>query len=212
MKRLIIITCVLAVSLPCGVSRTYKSICESAFCHVISEVNKELIPLKNTVDSGEIIPKFGAKAEQICNSALEMFSIEAPLPDGDNKDDEAIYDEMTEELERTVDWPLQVIFLKQVALLRERTLSDFKGAIATGKSEYEALTQVDQKFQSQAEDSIRLASDWDYITEISSLKSALCELAAKNRAIEDVKLEAAKYTQQAVDIISTYHQADGKRT
>lgn len=47
--------------------------------------------LTSSVDEGTCIDQFGQKADQICNTALERFSQEAPLPD-DNKDNEALYD------------------------------------------------------------------------------------------------------------------------
>jgi hypothetical protein len=47
--------------------------------------------LKASIDESVCIQQFGSKADSICNSALEKFSSEAPLPD-DDKNKEAVYD------------------------------------------------------------------------------------------------------------------------
>ena len=70
---------------------SYSSICDTAFCRIFEESTKEILELKANIDQGVCIPQLGQKADQICNSALENFSQEAPLPDED-KAKEAIYD------------------------------------------------------------------------------------------------------------------------
>lgn len=52
---------------------------------------KEIGSVKATIDGGSCVAQFGQKADSICNSAIEKFSAEAPLPD-DDKSKEAIYD------------------------------------------------------------------------------------------------------------------------
>ena len=47
--------------------------------------------LRASIDDGTCVPQFGQKADSICNSALEKFAAEAPLPD-DDKGKEAVYD------------------------------------------------------------------------------------------------------------------------
>ena len=72
-------------------SATYSSLCDSVFCRIVEDSITEIAPLKATIDEGSCVPQFGQKAEQICNTALERFSQEAPLPDDDKKN-EALYD------------------------------------------------------------------------------------------------------------------------
>ena len=72
-------------------SASYSSICDTAFCRIFEESTKEILELKTNIDQGVCIPQLGQKADQICNSALEKFSQQAPLPDED-KAKEAIYD------------------------------------------------------------------------------------------------------------------------
>ena len=52
---------------------------------------KEIITFKKSIEEGNCISEFGSKADSICNSAIERFSAEAPLPDED-KAKEAVYD------------------------------------------------------------------------------------------------------------------------
>ena len=52
---------------------------------------KEIITFKKSIEEGNCISEFGTKADSICNSAIERFSAEAPLPDED-KAKEAVYD------------------------------------------------------------------------------------------------------------------------
>ena len=73
------------------VSASYSATCDSAFCRIFEESTKEIVELKSSIDQGVCIPQLGQKADQICNSALEKFSQQAPLPDED-KAKEAIYD------------------------------------------------------------------------------------------------------------------------
>lgn len=72
-------------------SSSYSTICDTAFCRIYEESTKEILELKTNIDQGVSIPQYGQKADQICNSALEKFSQQAPLPDED-KSKEAIYD------------------------------------------------------------------------------------------------------------------------
>ena len=127
------------------------------------------------------MPQLGQKADQICNSAIEKFSAEAPLPD-DDKQNEALYDRKIEDLEKVreldscssihacmhsythvcltsrytcmqcLDAPLHVVYLKQLSLLRDKTLKNFKTALAaTEGTEFDAMMQADDFFRREAE-------------------------------------------------------------
>ena len=78
-----------------------------AFCRIIESSSKEIAELKKMIDDGTCVPQFGQKADQICNSALEKFSQEAPLPD-DDKENEALYDKKV----CFVLWFLFLLFVK----------------------------------------------------------------------------------------------------
>jgi hypothetical protein len=110
-------------------------------------------------------------------------------------------------LERSIDAPLHVLYLKQLSLLREKALKNFKSSLAVeGSNEYDALAEADEFFRREAEDSTRSSPDWDYSKEISNLKLALSEIASRGRKIADVKAQAAKQTQQAMQYLQMQQQ------
>ena len=77
-----------------------------------------------------------------------------------------------EDLERYLDAPLHVIYLKQLALIREKALKIFKTTLAgsDSNSEYDAMTQADEVFRREAEDSTRQTPEWSYAKELVNLK------------------------------------------
>ena len=147
----------------------------------------------------------GSKADEICMTAVERFSTEAPLPD-DDKSNEALYDKKVDDLEKTLDHYLHVLYLKQLQLLREKAMKTFKATMSTEGSEYEAMMTADEFFRREAETSTRQNPDWDYAAESSALKSALSEIASRARKVQETKLSAAKQTQQAVQYLQMQQQ------
>jgi len=109
-----------------AVNNNYSIKCDGAFCRILEEFSKQVGELKSTVDGGSVVTQLGSKADGICNSALEKFAQEAPLPD-DDKQNEALYDKKVEELEKYLDSPLHVVYLKQLALIRDKVCSIFVG-------------------------------------------------------------------------------------
>ena len=133
--------------------------------------------LVDIIVEGSCIPKFGVEADRICNTALETFTSKAP-PD-DSSSSESIYDKKVEELERSLDAPLHVLYLKQIALLREKAIKNFKQSLNTEGSEYEAMMAADEFFRREAEESTRQNPDWDYVKESQMLKQTLGEVAGR---------------------------------
>jgi hypothetical protein len=68
------------------------------------------------------------------------------------------------------------------------------------------FSKADDFFRREAEDSTRSSPDWDYSKEISNLKLALSEIASRGRKIADVKAQAAKQTQQAMQFLQQQQQ------
>jgi hypothetical protein len=200
----------LSFVLLCATAKTssYSSLCDSVFCRIIDDSNKEISDLRASVDDGVCIPQFGVTADQICNSALERFSDAAPLPDDvDQKESEAIYDKKIDDLERLLDAPLHVIYLKQLALIREKSLKTFKTAVgATEGTEFDAMMQADEFYRKEAEESTRQNPEWSYAKECHNLKTALLEIANKSKKIADVKLQASKQNSQAMQYLQMQQQ------
>lgn len=74
------------------VTPEYSRLCDSTFCRVLEKYHSEINQLKKPVDEGNCIPQFGLKSDEICNKAIEEFSLEATIPD-DNSDNEALFDQ-----------------------------------------------------------------------------------------------------------------------
>lgn len=184
----------------------YSSICDTAFCRVLDGSYDEINKLKASVDSGVCIPGLGDQADQICNSALERFSTEAPLQD-DSEENENVYDKKIDDLERMIDAPLHVIYLKQLSLLREKALKIFKQTLATSEgTEFDAMMQADELFRREATAATRQNPDWSYSKEVTALKTALLEIANRSRKANDAKIQASKQSQQAMQYLQMQQQ------
>eukprot|EP00607_Mallomonas_marina_P008794 CAMPEP_0182419410 /NCGR_PEP_ID=MMETSP1167-20130531/3883_1 /TAXON_ID=2988 /ORGANISM="Mallomonas Sp, Strain CCMP3275" /LENGTH=248 /DNA_ID=CAMNT_0024594335 /DNA_START=148 /DNA_END=894 /DNA_ORIENTATION=+ len=166
---------------------------------------KECSQLKKSIDEGSCILQFGQKADQICNSALEKFSVEAPVPD-DNRDNEVLYDKKVEDLERALDAPLHVLYLRQLSLLREKALKSFRTSLTTEGTEFEAMMQADEFFRREAEQSTRQNPDWNYSKEAQSLKASLNDVANKAKKLTELRLTSAKQNQQAMSYLQMQQQ------
>jgi hypothetical protein len=125
-----------------------------------------------------------------------------------------------DELEKLLDAPLHVLYLKQLQLLREKALKYFQKQLNAAKegTEYEAMSQVrilfssfrcvfltllqaDELFRKEAEEYTRQNPDWSYAKEASILKSSFHEITTRVRKTTEVKLRAAKQNQQAMQYL-----------
>jgi hypothetical protein len=80
-----------------------------------------------------------------------------------------------DELERTLDMPLQLVYLKQLALIRDKALQRYKSASKGSEtSDYQAMLAADQFYATEAETSTRQGSSWDYARERKGLQVSSC--------------------------------------
>lgn len=197
------LACFVALVSPAAAS-SYVAKCESAMCRVLDDSSKEIAKLKKDIDEGAVVQGFGQKADELINESFTKFSQLAPL---DSKSDESIYDKKVEDLEKLLDAPLHVLYLKQLSILRERAMKTFKQSLSTTEgSEFEAMMSADEYFRREAEESTRQNPEWDYSKETSNLKGALSEIASRARKFQEVKLQAAKQTQQAMQYLQMQQQ------
>ncbi|GMI11695.1 hypothetical protein TrLO_g5496 [Triparma laevis f. longispina] len=185
----------------------YAATCEGAKCRVLETAMKSISDLQKTIDSASPCADFGLKADTICNSALEEFSSTAP-PSTDDPTKSSIYDRKLSELESTLDAPLQVLYLKQLSLLRERALTKYKTTSRGSEvSEYEAMVVADDQFVKEAEEATRSAgANWDYTSERNSLQALLGEMAAGTKKLVDVELKAASQQSTAMQYLQMQQQ------
>lgn len=154
------------------------------------------------MDQGSIVEGFGSKADTICNQALQDFAQTAP--DAEDDSSASIYDKKLEELEVSLDAPLQVLYLRQLALLREKALNRF--LTAGGSSEFEAMLQADSLFTRDAEEATRESSDWDFAAERSYLQSIMNQIAESGKKATDVQLKSAQQQQTAMQFLQSQQQ------
>lgn len=157
------------------------------------------------INEASIVAGFGGKADTICNKALEDFSKKAP---GASDSAAALeYDRCLEQLEASLDAPLQVLYLRQLALLREQALQRYRTSAKTsGASEYEAMLQADGMFVRDAEESTRDGSDWDYTSERAYLQSVMNSIAESGKKALDVQMKSAQQQQTAMQFLQQQQQ------
>jgi len=162
--------------------------------------------LRLQLEQGEAVEQLGSQADTIVNKALQEFAVAAPDP-GDDAVRAAAYDRMLRHVEASVDAPLHVLYLKQLALVRESALQRFRSATKTSSvSDYEAMLQSDSQFVRQAEEATRPGSDWDFAAERSFLQAVLNQIAESSRKSSDVQVTAAQQSQTAMQFLQSQQQ------
>lgn len=157
------------------------------------------------MNEASVVAGFGSQADTICNKALEEFAKKAP--DASDSAGASEYDRKLEQLEAALDAPLQVLYLRQLALLREQALQKYRAASKTsGASEYEAMLQADGLFALNAEDATREGSDWDYSSERSYLQSVMNNIAESGKKAMDVQMKSAQQQQTAMQFLQQQQQ------
>ena len=164
------------------------------------------------VDQGRVVPDLGHQADLICNQALQDFTSAAPAVD-DNDSNSAMhasaYDRCLAALTAALDAPLHVLYLKQLATLRQTALTQYRKATAgegRGGASYEAMLQADAAFCAAAEASTRPGSDWEYAAERSFLQTVLNSMAESGRQAMTVQMKSAKQQQTAMQFLQSQQQ------
>lgn len=184
----------------------YATKCHQCFSAAFEKASTELEDLRQTVEQGSCVPGFGEKADSICNQALERFNNAAPDA-GDDASMVSVYDKKVDELERTIDTTLRLLYLKQLNLLRDKALTRYKSAAkASESSDYQSMVSADAFFTKEAEASTRQGADWDYATERAGLQATMNELAQRSRRLVDVQLKAAQQQSSYMQLFQMYQQ------
>lgn len=181
-----------------------------AKCYAVSQVaaaaaSSSLDTYAQEIESGSCVADFGAKCDAICNTALETFASKAK---GDAE--EKTYGEQVEALEKSVDAPMRVLYMKQLLLLRDRALAQYKSASKNSESsDYEAMIAADAFFAAEAAASSRSSSSsvgaWDFAAERTSLQSTMNEIARSKKRLADTKLGAAKSQNEIMKVLQMQH-------
>jgi len=186
---------------------SYSSLCEQVKYNILLKSYKQVEEMRRTVvEEGKCIPEFGKCADTLCNQALEEFALNAPEA-GDDSSAASEYDRKLEELESALDTPLQVLYLRQLALLRDEALSKYRSASKTSEaSDYEAMLNADSLFIRNAEEATRDVSDWDYSQERTHLQSIMNDLASTSKRLIDNQLKSAQQQSSAMQYLQQQQQ------
>jgi len=158
-----------------------EQVASGAVARLLSSVEESLRPLREQVVAGNIVPKFGERAEEVVRAAVQQAGNAGP------------------EIERTVDAMLQSLFLRQLALLRQQ----ISAKSAKGSSrQTETVSQADQQFVTQAEELRRPGSSWSYDEERYALRAILEGGFRREAVLAAEKRLAAQSQQSTVEIIA----------
>lgn len=161
---------------------------------------------RTIIEEGTCIPTFGVRSDTLCNQALEEFASNAPNA-ADDTVSASVYDRKLEELETAIDAPLQVLYLRQLALIREKALQKYRSASKTTEaSDYEAMLSADSQFTQEAEEATREGSDWDFATERTHLQTVMNDLASSGKKLVDIQLKSAQQQSTAMQYLQQQQQ------
>ncbi|CAB9512346.1 expressed unknown protein [Seminavis robusta] len=187
-----------AFSVPAGGSL------DSAKSAAIAGAVEKIEDLRATiVDGGSVVPELGSKSSAILAAALEDFTSNADEEDSSS----TAYDRGVDEIAAAVDSQLQVLYLRQLALLRENALQKYRTDTKTsGSSDYEAMLQADAQFAREAEDATREGSDWSYTAERSFLQAVMNNIAESGKKVSEIQQKSAQQQQTAMQFLQSQQQ------
>ena len=100
-----------------------------------------------------------------------------------------------------------MLYLRQLALLREQSLQKYRSSYKTsGASEYESMLQADALFTRQAEEATRDGSDWDYAAERGYLQAVMNSIAESTKKATDIQITSAQQHQTAMQFLQQQQQ------
>lgn len=185
---------------------SYSTMCEGAKSSILGKASQKIEELQTKiVEEGTVVADFGKVADELCNSAIEEFA--SSVPDATDASSTATYDKKLAELESALDAPLQVLYLRQLAILREVALESYRAASrVSGTSDYEAMLQADTQFTSAAQASTRSGSDWDYSSDRSHLQSIMNDIASTRKKLMDVQIKSSEKQSTAMSFLQQQQQ------
>lgn len=161
---------------------------------------------RQIVDEGSAIADFGSKADAICDAAIEEYARAAP-PDTDGPAASSAYARKLRELESSLDAPLQVLYLRQLSLLRDSALASYRSAAkASDASDYEAMLAADAQFLRGAEASTRGSSAWTYDAERAALQSVMSDFASASKKVSETQVQSSQQQSTAMQFLQHQQQ------
>jgi hypothetical protein len=173
---------------------------EGAFSDILRTSAIEMAELTKIVDENNKISNLGKKASEILQNALNKFEESvSDLVDTKN------YSKKKQELDVIVDTSLNSIFLKQLSILRELSISHFKAATVNEDVPADfAFFTADSFFVREAEDSIRSGSFWSYTNERTNVHNAIREISSRRKQLISERIQHAEHTANAFQYLQMY--------
>jgi len=144
---------------------------------LLDTVLSEVRPLRELVESGQIVPKFGEKSEGI----MEAIRARSAGP----------------EIERAVDGMLHALFLQQLALLRQQLAAKHEKSGPDAK----VVAQADRQFVTLSSELKRPGADWSFDQERYALRAFLEGTFRREAAIVGEQSNAAQTQQSTIKVI-----------
>jgi len=166
---------------------------EATFSEILRTSAIEMAELTKMVDDNNKISNLGKKASEILQTALGKFEESA-----NDFTDTKYFSKKKQELDAIIDTSLNSIFLKQLSILRELSISHFKAATVNEDVPADfAFFTADSFFVREAEDSIRPGSYWSYTNERTNVHSAIREISSRRKQLISERIQHAEHTANA---------------
>ncbi|GJQ15758.1 hypothetical protein GpartN1_g7549.t1 [Galdieria partita] len=171
--------------------------CEEATSDILRDIAKETSKMLRNLEEGEKISNLGSKFRDLVNQCLARF--DNAVSDVSSN---ALVSRKRRELEAIMDTSLNAIFVKQLQVLRENALSQFKASLSSEEvpSDFAFFT-ADSMFVREAEDSIRPGSDWSYNTERTDLQNTMHEISSRRKQLIAQQIQAAQQQASALQYL-----------
>ncbi|CDF33307.1 unnamed protein product [Chondrus crispus] len=172
--------------------------CNDAFSDALVGASERMSALtQGTLDDGEKIEGFGAKAAEVMNDALADYDAAT-----EEWTSEPIQSRKRRELESIIDTSQHAIFMKQIQLLRENALAHFKSVTASDDMPSDfAFFTADSLFQREAEESKRPGSGWTTTQERTDLQNMMQEISTQRKRLMTVQVSAAQQQAHAMQYL-----------
>jgi len=171
--------------------------CEEATSDILRDIAKETSKMLRSLEEGEKISNLGSKFRDLVHQCLSRF--DSAVSDVNSS---ALVSRKRRELEAIIDTSLNAVFVKQLQVLRENALSQFKASLSSEEvpSDFAFFT-ADSMFVREAEDSIRPGSDWSYNTERTDLQNTMHEISSRRKQLIAQQIQAAQQQASALQYL-----------
>ena len=166
---------------------------EAIFSDILRSSAIDMAELTKMVDENHKISNLGKKTSEILQNALSKFEENASEYTGSKN-----FLKKKQELDAIIDTSLNSIFLKQLSILRELSISHFKAATVNEDVPADfAFFTADSFFVREAEDSIRPGSYWSYTNERTNVHNAIREISSRRKQLISERIQHAEHTANA---------------